>query len=288
MCSTGINLQSILLFAFRITHFLQVFLADDVIARARLTFSTFFLSVHLGHKSQRVRFLGCCLMSVSRPGWRIGFQSYSSTSISWGLNCFRLWTGSAIISIANLSRSKRRRCGFLCRNQDSQRKTRRQQCMVQCPEDSGRTLSANDGIYVGWYIISSYELVNSTHILVGSVVVTDYFIFAFIVVAMRRHENDVPPTFGNVRYQSLFVEESKRTWINRLLLRRRKKRRLCHTAPQYVICRVSQHSIRKSVRMTWRIVCCVISSATVPRFHHLQHNSCCLTHIEMEFALACL
>jgi len=90
---------------FQITHFLQVSLADAVNARA-----AFFYGLPVsGSRTQStvwIRFLGCCVTSVLRPGRR------GSTSISCCLNCFRFWTDSAIISIANLSRNYRRRSGW--------------------------------------------------------------------------------------------------------------------------------------------------------------------------------
>ena len=136
-----------------------------------LHFSMVFLSVDLGHKAQRICFLGCCVISVSRPGRRVG------SSISCGLNHFRFWTDSTIISMANLYRNKRPRSGLPLSKSGFTEKTRRQRCTLQCPEDSGRLSSANDGIYVGLATLSKA-------LAFGSVLVRDYFrlfIFAFIM-----------------------------------------------------------------------------------------------------------
>jgi len=94
-----------------------------------------------------VSYYQAVVLSVSRSG------RHGGTSISWGLNCLRFWKDSTIISTANLSWNKRRRCGLpFCWNKDSWRKTGQQHNMMQCPEDSGRITSANDRYRFWWAV----------------------------------------------------------------------------------------------------------------------------------------
>jgi len=60
-------------------------------------------------------------------------------------------------------------------------------------------------------------------------------------VMLRGHENDILPTFGNVRCLHLFAKESKEKEFELILLclisrsAGGRKRRFCLTVPQYVI-----------------------------------------------------
>jgi len=128
--------------------------------------------------------------------------------------------------------------------------------------------------------IGSDKLVNIIHSRFCSVVVKNIFrpfIFTFIiyfsVVMLCGHENDILPTFRNVRCQRLFTEKSKRTWIDTSLfgIEKRRWKKASIVSNCSTVCYLSsQQSISLSEQLE-EIICSAASTSTVPRFYHLEH-----------------
>jgi len=103
--------------------------------------------------------------------------------------------------------------------------------------------------------IGSDKLVNIIHSPFCSVVVKDYFrhfIFTFImyfsVAMLCGHDNDILPTFRNVRYSVFSPRKAKELELILLCLVSKspsgRTRRSCQTVPEFVIFRVSRASSR--------------------------------------------